>query len=220
VTARVWSLAPHNLDLWDQCRRCFYLAAAAEFPRPAASSGGAALVRWRLLAGLQGARADKLADGGPAGLVDVGRRAVRSAPLTVQVPDHVLRCEVRGDLDLVLRLEGDACGLAEVTLGAPDAAAAAALARRLHAWAQAVETPAAGAGAPVRALGVLAFEPEDDGPGGVTGTWRWTPVARDDAAFYGFLAEALSALAQPAPPGGTPLCPWCVYRDAGRRTGY
>ena len=70
------------------------------------------------------------------------------------------------------------------------------------------------------ALGVLAFEPEDDGAAGVTGTWRWAPIVRDDPAFFGFLAEALSVLAQPAPPGGTPLCAWCVYRDAGRRTGY
>jgi len=31
--------------------------------------------------------------------------------------------------------------------------------------------------------------------------------------------EALSVLEKPGPPGGAPLCPWCVYRDASRRTG-
>ena len=220
MTDRSWVIAPDDLALWDQCRRCFYLAAAAEFPRPPAPHRTAALLGRRLLSGLQGARADKIADGMPSGLVDVGRHALRSAPLAVQVPDRAYRCVIRGDLDVVLRLEGDACGLAEVVVGAPEPAAVAVHARRLHAWAQAVETPDAGAGKAVRALGVLAFEPEDDGAAGVTGTWRWAPIVRDDPAFFGFLAEALSVLAQPAPPGGTPLCAWCVYRDAGRRTGY
>jgi hypothetical protein len=46
------------------------------------------------------------------------------------------------------------------------------------------------------------------------------PFERDDSSFYGFLAEALSLLERPEPPGGTPLCAWCVYRDASRRTGH
>lgn len=220
MTERAWVLVPAGLGLWDQCRRCFYLATAAEFPRPGSPDGVGAIIGRRLLSGLQGARADKVAEGMPSGLVDVGRHAMRSAPLTVQVPDGSYRCLIRGDLDVVLRLDGDACGLVEVTVGEPDAASMAIYGRRLHAWAQAVETPENGVGESVRALGVLAFEPDAEGPTGVTGKWRWTAVARDDAVFYGFLAEALSVLARPAPPGGAPLCPWCVYRDASRRTGY
>lgn len=220
MSAPAFVLAPHDLDLWDECRRCFYLATVAQFPRPAARDRAGALVGRRLLSGLQGARADKVADGMPSGLVDVGRHALRSAPLRVEVPDGAHRCVIRGDIPVVLRLEGDACGLVEIVVGAPEAAALAVLGRRLHAWAQAAEAPDGGDGKRVSALGVLAFEPEGDGPSGVTGTWRWTAVARDDTAFFGFLAEALSVLARPAAPGGTPLCPWCVYRDAGRRTGY
>jgi hypothetical protein len=37
--------------------------------------------------------------------------------------------------------------------------------------------------------------------------------------LFGFLAEVLSVLERPEPPGGAPLCDWCVYRDASRRTG-
>jgi hypothetical protein len=220
VTDSARILAPDDLDLWDECRRCFYLATAAKFPRPVAPDRVAGLVGRRLISGLQGARADKVADGMPSGLVDVGRHALVSAELAIDVPDGILRCVIRGEVPLVLRLDGDACGLVEVAVGAVASAAEAALGRRLHAWAQAVERPAAGEGKAVRALGVLAFEPEGDQPAGLTGAWRWTPVARDDAGFYGFLAEALTTLARPTPPGGTPLCPWCVYRDAGRRTGY
>jgi hypothetical protein len=218
VTDSARILAPDDLDLWDECHRCFYLAAAAKFPRPAVTDRVAGLVGRRLISGLQGARADKVADGMPSGLVDVGRHALVSAQLTIDVPDGILRCVIRGEVPLVLRLDGDACGLVEVTVGAT--APMAALGRRLHAWAQAVERPETGDGKAVRALGVLAFEPEGDQPAGLTGAWRWTPVARDDAGFYGFLAEALSVLARAIPPGGTPLCPWCVYRDAGRRTGF
>jgi hypothetical protein len=220
VTDRVWVIAPNDLALWDQCRRCFYLAAAADFPRPAVPNRLTSLIGRRLLSGLQGARADKIADGMPSGLVDVGRHALRSAPLSVQVPDRAYRCVIRGDLDVVLRLDGDACGLVEVVVGTSEPAALAVNARRLHAWAQAVETPGSGERRAVSVLGVLAFEPENDGPAGVTGAWRWTPIERDDATFFGFLAEALTLLARPTPPGGTALCAWCVYRDASRRTGY
>jgi hypothetical protein len=220
VTDPAYVLSPYDLDLWDECRRCFYLAAAARFPRPAASDRAGSLVSRHLLAGLQGARADKVAGGMPAGLVDVGCHALASAPLTVDVPDGTLRCVIRGEVPLLVRLAGDGCALAEVVVGAATPATVPGRARRLHAWAQTLETPADGAGTRVSALGVLAFAPEGSAPNGITGTWRWTAVARDDAGFFGFLAEALSLLAQPAPPGGAPLCPWCVYRDAGRRTGY
>ena len=220
MTDRTWVIAPNDLALWDQCRRCFYLALAVDFPRPPSPNRLAALIGRRVLSGLQGARADKIADGMPAGLIDVGRHALRSAPLTVQVPDRAYRCIIRGDLDVILRLEGEACALVEVVVGTPEPTTLAANVRRLHAWAQAVETPGSGDGRSVSALGVLAFGPHGEGPAGVTGTWSWTPIARDDATFFGFLAEALSVLACPTPPGGTALCTWCVYRDVARRTGY
>ena len=219
MTDPAWLIAADDLPLWDECRRCFYLALAAEFPRPAASNGST-LAGSRLLAGLHGMRSDKIADGVPAGLVDVARYTLRSAPLAVQVPDRAYRCVIRGELDTVLRLDGNALGLAAVVIGAPNAPALSAHARRLHAWAHAFETPELGTRHDVQALGVLAFEPETAGPAGLSGAWRWTHIERDDASFFGFLAEALSLLAHPAPPGGTALCPWCVYRDASRRTGY
>jgi hypothetical protein len=68
------------------------------------------------------------------------------------------------------------------------------------------------------------FEPqhflsETGGLGSLTGGVRWIEIARDDAALFGFLAEVLSVLDRSEPPGGAPLCQWCVYRDASRRTG-
>jgi hypothetical protein len=99
-------------------------------------------------------------------------------------------------------------------------------ARELHAYAYALEHPAPGAAglAPVTRLGLLVFEPErfateTAGLGALTGAVSWVEIARDDGLFFGFLAEVLSVLERPEPPGGAPLCDWCVYRDASRRTG-
>jgi hypothetical protein len=220
VSDRVWTLVSNNLALWDECRRCFYLAMAAEFPRPAAPEPGAAVIQRQLLFGLRGARADKIAEGMPTALIDAGPHALHSGALAVPLPDRAYRCAISADIDVVLKVDGNAWGLVDVAIGIPNETALAAHARRLHACAQAIETPASGERTDVGALGVLAFEPRDDDGASVTGSWRWMPIARDDASFFGFLAEAISVLAQPAPPGGTALCAWCVYRDASRRTGY
>jgi len=60
---------------------------------------------------------------------------------------------------------------------------------------------------------------EAEGRAILTGSLRWIEVPRDDGAFFGFLAEVISVLDAPEPPGGAPMCQWCVYRDASRRTG-
>jgi hypothetical protein len=99
-------------------------------------------------------------------------------------------------------------------------------ARQLHACAYALEHPAPGVVGvgPVSRLGRLVFEPEKfareaTGLGALTGGLSWVEVPRDDSRLFGFLAEALAMLERPAPPGGAPLCDWCVYCDASRRTG-
>lgn len=216
MSDRVWALAPDDLGtLWEECRRCFYLAAGAGFPRPAAERADS--LERSLVAALGGRRTERVAAGLPAGVLEAGHRSVQSEPLSVQVPDASYRCVIRGALELLIVLDDATLGVVEIA-GAE--ATGAARRRRLHAWATALESAGAGK---VSTLGVLRFEPaapRADAPASVSGAWTWAPVERDDSAFYGFLAEALSLLERPAPPGGTPLCPWCVYRDASRRTGY
>jgi hypothetical protein len=220
MSERIWALAPADLGtLWEECRRCFYLAAGAGFPRPAATGGTSLdIVGRQLVAALGGRRTESVAPGMPAGVLEFGQRSVQSQPLSIQVPDSSYRCVIRGALDLTLALDDASLGVLEVACAGPRAAARL---RRLHAWAHALESAGAGK---VTSLGVLLFEPEPppaaDAPVSVAGTWEWVPLERDDPAFYGFLAEALSLLERPEPPGGTPLCVWCVYRDASRRTGH
>jgi hypothetical protein len=205
VSDRIWQLAPADLGtLWSDCRRCFYLAITAGFPRPV-SEAPSARIRQHLVGALGGRRGDAIAPGMPAGVIEPGPRSIRSAPLSVQLPDHSYRCVIRGSLELLMTRDDGTLGVLEVDAVLPDAAQT----RRLHAWAHALESAGAGK---VSILGALVFEP--------AGSWRWSEVERDDAEFYGVLAEALSLLEAPTPPGGTPLCAFCVYRDASRRTGY
>jgi hypothetical protein len=218
MSDRMWTLAPADLGaLWDECRRCFYLGVGAGFPRPAALLNGE-VIGPHLVSALGGRRTNGVAPGIPAGVLEGGHRSVQSQPLSIQVPDALYRCVIRGALQLTIALDDASLGVVEVACAEPRAAASA---RRLHAWAHALESAGAGK---VSALGVLVFEPQaaprSNGPIGVSGSWHWEPLERDDAAFYGFLAEALSLLEKPAPPGGSPLCAWCVYRDASRRTGF
>jgi hypothetical protein len=215
---RIWTLAPADLGaLWEECRRCFYLAVARGFPRPGLDAGAGTIGR-HLVAALGGRRTERVAAGMPAGVLEAGHRSVQSEPLSIQVPDDSYRCVIRGALDLTIALDDATLGVVEVTSAEPRTAARG---RRLHAWAHALESAGAGK---VSALGALLFRPVPgpaaDAPVSVAGSWEWVPFERDDSEFYGVLAEILSVLQRPEAPGGTPLCPWCVYRDASRRTGY
>lgn len=205
--------------LWDECRRCAYLAAVQRFPRPASAADDAAS---RFAAAIVGQALDKIARGAPPALV-ARPRTVVSAPYDVPLPDRVERCGVRVKPDVIAASDSTTL-LAAIAVGDPSAVGEAALSRRLHAGAWALERPVQGAPSDVGAIGVIVWTPGDaviDHPGAaaLTGTVDWHPLERDDAAFLGFLAEAAATLGEPGPPAGAALCPWCVYRDASRRTG-
>jgi hypothetical protein len=205
-------------SLWDACTRCFYLAIASGFPRPRADAPPISAMIDRIAAGLAGRRAETVAAGMAAGVVESGPRKVQSAPIDVQVPEGILRCVLQGTLDFAVRADDGSYTVVQLAVGEPDEAEQLVIARRLHAYAHALERDDTVAG-----LGILSFEAAGatTTPGAVTitGNLSWRPIDRDESAFFGFLAEALTLLERPTPPAGTPLCPWCVYRDASRRTG-
>ena len=205
-------------SLWDACTRCFYLAVARGFPRPRSDAAASSPMMDRIAAGLAGRRTDTLAAGMPAGVLETGPRKVQSAPIDVQVPEGIRRCVIQGTLDFVVRGDDGAYTVVVLEVAEQQDAEATASTRRLHAYAHALERDETVAG-----LGVLGVEAGGAGvvPGALTltGQLSWRPIARDDSCFFGFLAEALTLLERPTPPPGTALCPWCVYRDASRRTG-
>ena len=219
-----WTLSPSDFaSLWDDCRRCFYLHVAGGFPRPASQPPP---LDARLKASLDGRRTEAIAPDMPAGVVHAGERAVDSDTLDVHLPDAIHRCAIRGTLDMMVKLDDGGWAVVDLATGSCSPPQVAARGRRLQACAFALEHPASGAASlgPITRLGILAFEPEKfaaeaGGVGALSGGLSWIEISRNDAALYGFLAEALSVLERPQPPGGAPLCPWCVYRDASRRTG-
>jgi hypothetical protein len=228
VPHRCWALRLADVaSLWDECPRCFYLAVVRGFPRPqSAAPSVLAQIDARLKACCDGRRTETLAPDMPPGVFELAERWLESRPLDVHLPDAVRQCVVRGRLDTLVRLDDGGWAVVEVGTAEQPTANLAHAARRLlgHAWA--LEHPAPGAFGlgPVARLGLLGFEPETfaceaGGLGALTGGVAWIEIPRDDAALFGFLAEALSVLDRPEPPGGAPLCEWCVYRDASRRTG-
>jgi hypothetical protein len=229
MSQRCWTLSPSDFaGLWEECPRCFYLKVARGLPRPEpGQAGAAARVAEQMKVSCDGRRTEQIAPEMPAGVFEIGERRVESEPLDVHLPDAVQRCLVRGTHDAVVRLDDGGYALADVAIdGRPAADLAAAPGRRLLACAWALEHPAPGAPAlgPVTRLGLLLFAPEKfardaAGGGALSGGVSWLEIRRDDSRLFGFLAEALSALERPEAPGGAALCPWCVYRDASRRTG-
>ena len=205
--------------LWDECRRCAYLAAARRFPRPGSTADDAGA---RLAAAIAGPALDKIGRGAPPAIVARSLTLI-SAPYDVPLPDRVELCAVRVKPDVIAASE-KATVVAAIAVGDLGAVGEAALARRLHAAAWALERPVKSVPIEVGAIGVLVWTPGDavlGGPGAaaLTGTVDWRPLERDDAGFLGFLAEVAAMLGEPGPPAGAALCPWCVYRDASRRTG-
>ena len=222
MSSHRWTLSPTDFaSLWDDCRRCFYLHVARGFPRPERPFPSLAT---RLKASCDGRRTETIAPEMPAGVMRVAERAVESHALDVHLPDAIHRCVIRGTLDTTVKLDDGGWALVDIAAETCSPERIAARGRRLQACAHALEHPAAAAVlGPVTRLGILAFEPEKfaaaGGVGALSGGLSWIEIPRDDGALYGFLAEVLSVLERPQPPGGAALCPWCVYRDASRRTG-
>jgi hypothetical protein len=222
---RCWALHAADLaGLWEECPRCFYLSVVRAFPRPP-GPGAVTAIDARLKSACEGRRTESLAPGMPVGVFEIAERWLESRPLDVHLPDAVRQCIVRGTLDTLVRLDDGGWGVVEVRSAARASEPLASVARRLvgHAWALEHPAPGSFGVGPVTRFGQLVFEPEkfawDAGLGSLTGGVIWIEVPRDDAGLFGFLAEVLSVLDRPEPPGGSPLCAWCVYRDASRRTG-
>lgn len=110
--------------------------------------------------------------------------------------------------------------------------------RQLHAYASAIENPAADSPlkqARISELGLVIYSPTEfhtpvDSEGRVraamTGDLKYVKIERDDAGFVQFLGEVLDVLNMPeAPPfssgarSSSPTCPYCKYLHAAHNSG-
>ncbi|MBI4638497.1 MAG: PD-(D/E)XK nuclease family protein [Candidatus Rokubacteria bacterium] len=227
MSDRCWKLRPSDFAfLWRECRRCFYLKIVSGFPRPRAVMPKIfTVIDAQMKTAFQQQRTETISPDMPKGLVEFVERPVESRPFTVQLPDTMATCLIRGRLDTVVRFDDGTYGVVDFKTSERNAEHIPLYALQLQAYAHALEDPAPGklALSPVTRLGLLVFEPaafEAGGAGraGLGGNLHWIEVARDEQAFFGFLAEVLWVLEQPSPPGGAPMCEWCQYRDTSRRT--
>ena len=143
----------------------------------------------------------------PAGVLEYGDRWVQSQ--RIAVPGSPSTCFIRGRLDGVIRFADGSYGVVDFKTAPTKDEHILLYARQLHAYAWALENPAAGALSlkPISKLGLLVFEPNNfarrNGTCMLSGGLKWVEIPRHDAAFLQFLGEVLQVLEQPEAPGGS-----------------
>jgi hypothetical protein len=221
----IWKLSPSDLTfLWDECPRCFYLKVRhqlAQPQRPMAAIYNRIDRAMKLY--YRGRRAEDVHHSLPEGVVEFDDRWVESAPYTSENGGH--SCYFRGKFDSVIRFADGSYAVIDFKTSEPRPEHVPFYGRQLHAYAYAMEHPAAGGLrlGPVTRLGLVCIEPDalersDDGRMALLGQATWLEIPRDDAAFFAFVEEVLARLAGDAPPPADPRCLWCRYREAARAT--
>jgi hypothetical protein len=216
--ARTWALSPSDLTfLWEECPRCFFNKVALGERRPATPFPKVFGVIDRAMKDFYlGERADILAPGAPAGVIEWPDRWVKSAPIALHGCDRPV--VLRGRLDAVVACDDHTEAVVDFKTALPGDSHIPLYGRQLHAYGWALERPSSGRPSEVSALGFLCFAPdafEAEGTrAALLGDLAWIGVARDDADFDAFLVEVVSVLEAPEPPEAAPGCPWCGARTA------
>jgi len=225
MNGSVRKLSPSDFAfLWEECKRCFYLKIASGFQRPRNIMPKIfTVIDAEMKKCFEGLRTETIAPGMPSGVVEYSEKWVESRPISV--PERSSSCFLRGKFDTVVKFDDGTYGVIDLKTSERKAEHVPLYSRQLHAYAIALENPAPGklALGPISKLGLLVFDPakfsnNGDGNAFLLGGLSWIEIPRNDNDFLRFLADVLSVLELPSPPGGSPSCEWCQYRDTSRRT--
>jgi len=218
-----YKLSPSDFAfLWEECKRCFYLKVVRGFPRPKMAFPQIfnAIDR-AMTARYNGMHAQAITTGMPEGVIRLSQQWVRSRSIPVGAEGRT--CCISGRLDAMIEMEHDRWGLIDFKTTKARAEHLPLYSRQLHAYAYAWENPAREPRAvgPVSRLGLLIFEPikfvhNSDETADLKGSLTWVEIRRDDEAFFEFMRQVISVLAQPVPPEPDPDCMWCLYRQSSR----
>jgi len=226
MSDRNWRLSPSDFAfLWEECKRCFYLKIVQKFSRPRPIMPKIFKnIDTRMNAYFSGMKTREIISNMPDGIVKYGERWVESEP--IQLKGKSSTCFISGKFDSVINFDDGTYGVIDFKTSERKSEHIPLYSRQLHAYTYALEHPAPGklALSPVSKLGLIVFEPDDfysesDSSAYLKGDLTWIEIKRDDISFMKFLGEVVSVLEQPNPPGGSPSCGWCQYRDISRRTG-
>ncbi len=213
-----YKLSPSELTfLYDGCKRCFYLKvkhgiAQPSIPLPAIFTQIASLLKNHY----DGKRTEELSPALPPGTVKYGEEWVKSTP--IELPGHADTCFIKGRFDCVVRFDDGSYGIIDFKTASPKAAEGNPYSRQLHAYAYALEHPAAGSLglAPVSMLGLLYFNPTQVSQQGTM--WlsfdaqiQWVEIPKDEQGFLSFASEVMSIIEADEPPPPAKDCSWCRH---------
>lgn len=218
---RTWKLSPSDFAfLWEECRRCFFLKVVRAHQRPRMPFPGIfSKIDSLMKTHFGGKRTTDFSSALPPGTFTHFGGWVESEPFAFA--GRSSRVYVRGSYDTVISFDDGSFGVVDFKTASARSETTPLYARQLHAYAWALERPAAGKPpmAPVKHLGLLCFEPDAFGRGAdkahYTGSLTWVPTPRDDVAFEAFLREVAAVLDGPMP-AAAPECEWCRYRATVR----
>ena len=215
-----YRLSPSELTfLYDGCKHCFVLKVKHGISQPSIPLPGV----FSIIGSLQknhysGRRTEEFCPQLPPGTVTLGEKKVRSTP--IKFDDLESTIYISGRFDVVAELDDGSYAVMDFKTGNPKEDTANMYGRQLHAYALALENPAAGALElkPVTRLGLLYFTPDRCEYAGnnrqvLEGQMTWHEITKDEDAFRSYLREVLSLL-DGSPPAAEPgSCNWCRYRS-------
>ena len=226
MTSKNYKLSPSDFAfLWEDCKRCFYLKVAKNFPPPRSIMAKIfTIIDGEMRAYFNGKRLEKIIPGFKPGIVEHGEKWVQSKPISI--PNQESTCYVKGKLDTVVKFDDGTYGVIDFKTSQRKSEHIPLYARQLHAYAHALENPAPGqfSAGPISKIGLLVYEPskfsvDKVDSANLAGGLTWIEIPRNDKKFFDFLKDVMSVIDSPNAPGGTPSCKLCQYRDTSRRTG-
>ena len=172
----------------------------------------------------QGKRLEKYVSGVSSGVVEYGEKWVQSQPISFADKRSV--CFIKGKLDTIIKFDNATYGIIDFKTTQRKAESLPIYSRQLHAYAYALEHPAANqfSLSPISRLGLLVYEPQRFTVGNINqallkGELAWIEISRNDNKFLDFLKQVVCLLEKPTPPPASPSCEWCQYRHKSRDSG-
>jgi hypothetical protein len=220
-------LSPSQLTfLYDECKRCFYLALMRDYKRPSTPMP-------KIFSRIDGAmknyfmgRSNKdISPELPDGRMFLAQRWVESTPM--EFPNHTLQPYFRGLFDAMLEFDCGGYGLIDFKTSEYVPTQLSFYKRQLNAYVYSLEHPAPEKLhlEPITHMGLVYYTPEDmlkfdEEHLSLKGMAHWKRIERDDKEFVRFIDEVLTVLEMPEPPAPDPECEFCKYRELGRENRY
>ena len=218
-----YKLSPSDLTfLWEECPRCFYLKVARGINRPAVPFPRIFSRIDQLMKGYFQERATaEISPELPPGRVRFGERWVQSTPIAPA--GRTASAYLKGKFDTVVEFADGSYGVVDFKTSEAKAEHVAFYSRQLHAYAYALEHPAANAFAlsPITRMGLLCIEPVAMDRAAnerlaYFGSVVWLECPLDLVGFQAFIESILWVLEEPQPPPSGEKCAYCRYRQESR----